>query len=400
MEKKTVGVVTMHRVINYGSFLQAYATQKSIEKLGHLCEIVDYVFPNEWHYENGLRKPAGIKPYLSKFIYPLGLTKGHRKTKEINKAINNYLNLSKKYDRPEAIHLNPPVYDVYVTGSDQTWNPKHTVGDDVFLLAFSPENKSKISFSASLAGKNIKAEYLPVFKENLPKYNNIAIRDSNGNEAVKTIIGRCAEVTLDPTLMLNRDEWAEFGKNEAGVFEDKKYIVFYLITHSFDSTPYIYELLRDLQNKTGYHVYSFSKIPEQYGIKSDVCTDLSVEHFIQLYQKASYVVTSSFHGTAFAANFGIPMYSVVKDMEFDDDRQSSLLTKLGITNCLVPIGKNFDDVQPEYDVDSEQAKLEELRVISREYLEKTYKISFNKITVLSRQSKFYFLARNGPLAKV
>jgi hypothetical protein len=369
MEKKTVGVVTMHRVINYGSFLQAYSTQTTIEKLGHSCEIVDYVFPNEWHYENGLIKPAGIKPFLSKFIYPLGLTKGHRKTKKIYKAINSYLNLSKKYDRPATIHSNPPRYDVYVTGSDQTWNPKHTVGDDVFLLAFAPEGKCKLSFSASLAGKNIKEEFLPIFKEHLPKYKNIAIRDSNGNKVVEQILGASAEVTLDPTLMLNSEEWAEFGRNEVSMFENEEYIVFYLITHSFDSTPYIYELLKKLQKKTGFHIYSFSEIPEQYDIKYDVCADISVEYFIQLYQKASYIVTSSFHGTAFAANFGIPMYSVVKDMEFDDDRQSSLLAKLEITNCLVPIGKNFDEVQPEYDVDLEQAKLEALRVLSRAYLE-------------------------------
>lgn len=369
IEKKTVGVVTMHRVINYGSFLQAYATQKTIEKLGHTCEIVDYVFPNEWHYENGLRKPIGIKPFISRIIYPLGLTKGHRKTKRIYSAIDKYLNLSRKYNHPKSIHFDPPKYDVYVTGSDQTWNPKHTVGDDVFLLAFAPDNKVKLSFSASLAGKSIGTEYLPIFKEHFPKYKCIAIRDSNGNEAVEKIIGRHAEVTLDPTLMLNKNEWTEFGRNKEKKFEDENYIVFYLITHSFDSRPYIYELLRSLQKKTGYHVYTFSDIPKQYGIKNDVCADLSVEHFIQLYQKASYVVTSSFHGTAFAANFGIPMYSVVKSMGFYDDRQSSLLMKLGITNCLVPIGKRFEEIQPQYDVEKEQSKLEELRLSSQIYLE-------------------------------
>ncbi len=365
---KSVGVITMHRVINYGSFLQAYATQQIIESLNHKCEIIDYVFPNQWHYENGLKKPKGLKPYISEYIYPLGLTKGHRKRKEINKAINKYLKTSTKFNCPKDILEKPPVYDVYITGSDQTWNPKHTKGDETFLLSFAPNNTRKISFSASLAGKNIDSSYRNSFTNLLSKYDNISIRDENGNGVIRELLGREVEVTLDPTLVLDRNEWSRFGNNSFQKFRGKKYIVFYLITHSFDSTPYIYELLSELQKKTGFEVFSFSKIPNVYNIKHTVCSDLSVEHFIQLYEQASYVVTSSFHGTAFAANFGIPMYSVVKDLGFSDDRQASLLNKLGIENCLVPIGKVFKDIEPNYDIDIEQKKLATLRDKSIAYL--------------------------------
>lgn len=58
---KKVGVVTMHKVINYGSFLQAYATQFIIEKLGYECEIIDYEFPNKWHFEKGVIGTSGVK---------------------------------------------------------------------------------------------------------------------------------------------------------------------------------------------------------------------------------------------------------------------------------------------------------------------------------------------------
>lgn len=358
----------MHRVINYGSFLQAYATQKIIERLGMECTIIDYVFPNNWHYSNGLKKPAGIKPFLSKYIYPLGLTKGHKKTKAINSAINKYLNLSKKYESPESIVENPPIFDVYVTGSDQTWNPKHTKGDEVFFLTFAPKEKKKISFSASLAAANISDTHKASFKKSLMNYDYISIRDSNGNKIINELLSEDAAVTLDPTLMLDKVDWANFGKNKNDIFECENYIVFYLITHSFDSTPYIYELLKELQLKTGFKVYSFSKIPKKYGIKYELCTTLSVEHFIQLYQHASFVVTSSFHGTAFAANFGIPMYSVVESLDFADDRQASLLTKLSIENCLVPKGKGFKDINPYYDVKMQQKKLNELRKESLDYL--------------------------------
>lgn len=76
---KKVGVVTMHKVINYGSFLQAYATQFIIEKLGYECEIIDYEFPNKWHFEKGVIGTSGVKKNISDIVHKLGIKPGHRK---------------------------------------------------------------------------------------------------------------------------------------------------------------------------------------------------------------------------------------------------------------------------------------------------------------------------------
>ncbi|TQP30073.1 polysaccharide pyruvyl transferase family protein, partial [Vibrio cholerae] len=252
---------------------------------------------------------------------------------KINRAVNRYLNLSKRYKNPYEIKNSPPIYDVYITGSDQTWNPKHTKGDDTFLLKFAPENAKKISFSASIAGKNLNEEYHLSFKELLNQYDHISIRDSGGNAIMKDLIGKDVRVTLDPTLMLNRKEWSEFAKNSKLNLPKDGYIIFYLITHSFDVTPYIYKLLKELQVNTGLKVYSFSKIPSSFGISHETCSDISVEDFIELFEKSSYVVTSSFHGTAFAVNFSIPLYSVIDSLDTTDDRQVSLLRKLEIEQC-------------------------------------------------------------------
>ncbi|WP_272515896.1 MULTISPECIES: polysaccharide pyruvyl transferase family protein [unclassified Providencia] len=371
MEKKAltkVGVVTMHEVVNYGSFLQAYATQYVIEKLGFECDIIDYQFPNEWHIERGIVGARGIKKNISNIVYKLGIKPGHRKKIKLNKAINKYLNLSKRYNNPTEIKNDPPIYDIYLTGSDQTWNPKHTKGDDTFLLAFAPDNAKKISFSASLAGNNLEEKYKSLFKKFLLKYDNLAIRDSGGNKIIRELIGKEANVTLDPTLMMNRNEWSLFSKNRDSKYSDNSYIVFYLITHSFDVTPYIYQLLKNLQEKTGLKVYSFSKIPSSFRINYEICHDIGAEDFIELFEKSSYVVTSSFHGTAFAVNFGIPLYSVIDSLDTTDDRQVSLLHKLEIEHCLVPLNKPFDDIQPVYNVEKEQLNLEKLRSDSFEYL--------------------------------
>ncbi|MGF7409753.1 polysaccharide pyruvyl transferase family protein [Providencia alcalifaciens] len=366
--KKSVGILTMHRVINYGSFLQAYATQKTITDLGFKCEIIDYVFPNDWHYNHGLDKNKSIKKIISDNIYKLGLIKSHRKRKHINAAIKKYLNLSNRYRNPTEITSIPPIYDIYITGSDQTWNTKHTKGDTIFLLSFSPENAKRISFSASIAGSSLEKKYKDSFKKHLNKYNAISIRDSNGNKVIKELINKSAEVTLDPTLMLNHNSWSKFASHKKQKYVNSSYIVFYLITHSFDPTPYIYEVLKKLQDKTKFKVYSFTEIPECFNIDYINCSDICVEHFIQLFENASYVVTSSFHGTAFSANFGIPMYSVIDDINNQDDRQASLLSKLGISNCLVSVGTKFENIDPTYNFEEEQTKLNIMRKESINYL--------------------------------
>lgn len=368
-EKKKVGVITMHRVLNYGSFLQSYATQKVINKLGYDCELIDYVFPNKWHYQNGLIKHRTFKSFINDFMPNIGLTNTQKKKKDFNRVINKYYKLSKnKYKHPQELIDNPPIYDIYVTGSDQTWNIKHTKGDNSFLLAFAPDKAKKISFSASFARSNMDDNYKKIFQYYLEKYNAISIRDRKGNSIINELLGKEAEITLDPTLLLNKNEWSEFGANQENIFKNQDYILFYLITHSFEPRPYIYELLKQLQIKTGLKVFSFTHIPEAIGINYLFCGNVSVEKYIQLFESASYVVTSSFHGTAFSVNFGIPLYSVIKELYFDDDRQSSFLNSVGLDNCIVPLGKEFDEINPNYNKEEISNNIEQLRNKSIDYL--------------------------------
>ena len=39
---KKIGIITQHRVVNYGSMLQAYALQEKLVELGCESEIIDY----------------------------------------------------------------------------------------------------------------------------------------------------------------------------------------------------------------------------------------------------------------------------------------------------------------------------------------------------------------------
>ena len=344
--KKTVGVITMHRIINYGSFLQAYATQCLIEKLGYSCEIIDYQYPNTRHISQS-KKRKSLRSIVAFVLGCFLLTPTSRKKKKIFDIVFSKLNLSKiYYKNAERLISIPPIYDIYITGSDQTLNPKHIKGDSMFLLSFAHETAKRVAFSASLSVSNIEDKYQDVYKKYLSKYSSISLREYSGVSPIKTLTGITPSVTLDPTLLLTKEEWLEsFPKNR---YKGEKFILFYLISHSFDSTPYIYELLQYLQKETGLVIYSFSKIDLKYNLRYKNLYESGIDDFISLFANATSVVTSSFHGTAFSVNFGVPLYSVVP-RSVNDTRQVDLLKAVSLEESIVYIGDEFREVDKTVD---------------------------------------------------
>ena len=143
----------MHSVVHHGSVLQAYATQELIRQLGHDAELIDYKYPNDWHYANGYPHLKGKITWKTKIASTLGLRPQYRRAHKIRKFMRRYYNLSNHYLSPESLLSNPPHYDIYIVGSDQVWNPRFMQGDTMFLLAFTPETSKRISLSSSFACK-------------------------------------------------------------------------------------------------------------------------------------------------------------------------------------------------------------------------------------------------------
>ena len=46
-----ISIITRHAITNYGSLLQAFATQTILQKLGYRSEIIDYIRDDE-SYQN------------------------------------------------------------------------------------------------------------------------------------------------------------------------------------------------------------------------------------------------------------------------------------------------------------------------------------------------------------
>lgn len=371
---KSIGIITIHKINNYGSVLQAYALQKVCIDLGYKVEIIDYDFPNSFHLNNKyamLSDTQPNEPKLIKALFTLALVRQH---KGIRSFIDNYQHLSeKKYHEVDDFTSDPPTYDIYLTGSDQLWCPRHCNGDPAYMLFFAPDNALKISYAASIGVNAIPEELKKVYEKLLNRYKHIAVRENSGKKVIWDLIGKEATVVLDPTLLLDKYEWGTIATPSRIV--RKKYILCYYLNYSFNAFPYVDDLAKEIQKQTGYEIVRVARPPHKLFIANTTYEiSASPEKFLALVRDAEIVLTTSFHGTAFAVNYGKPMFSIVQDRNANDSRQVSLMHNLGLDKQILSINEAFPVASDaKYDVTSEQAILEVLRKESIQYLKRSLK---------------------------
>lgn len=319
-----IGIVTMHKVLNFGSVLQAFALQTVLERLGHKPTIINYHYswngysPSSWQYVKDKCR------YLAKVIIrrPTVLTRfflfRHR-----------YLHQTLREYTKRSIQKRPPTgFDVYMTGSDQVWNCKFTNGDDTFLLSFAPADRPKISYASSFASPSVLAEYRDIFRMNLLEYQSILVREKSGVDVVRDLTGRNADVVCDPSLLLKSSEYHHLA-SRSKIKVNGPYILAYILDYMYNPYPGILDIVRRVKEVLGYKVVYIGTARKDRIGQGDVCLDgIGPLEFLWLVENASFVITTSFHGTAFSSIFHIPLLSVVEDADTEDGRMQTLLTDL------------------------------------------------------------------------
>lgn len=368
--KKRIGLITIYHVPNFGSVLQTYATQILLENLGMECRIINYKYPNEWHYSQGRPKPT-IKTIIGHLF---GLKPSHRKANKLIDFKKKYFNFTKMYKSlAELKKADWSDYDMFAVGSDQIWKAHFTLGDSVFLLSFIPDDKYRISIASSFASKNVPDKFIDKYKKYLRKFNAISVREDNGIDIIKNDLQLdCTpEVILDPTLLLSKEQWLQIVPR-SNFMKKKKYILLYMLTYAFEPRPYIFQVIRYLQAQEDYEVIAlegYTPKEQALGIEMINKTDSSIPEFLDLFVNADVVVTSSFHGTAFAVNFGKSLISIVPE-ENNDDRQSSFLKSVGLDCCIAHPNIAINKIEYNYDKKSALHKLEVLRNNSISWIRK------------------------------
>ena len=349
---KKVGITTIHRIANYGSALQTYALQRSISNLGYACEVIDYIYPNSYHKKTKLFDPGNLS-LLRKMKNNFGkfLTKQKKRERAFTDFLSNYIKLSKhKYPTIESLQQSPPQYDIYVSGSDQVWNPKYLDGDPTFLLEFSPVDAKRVSYAASFGVTSFEQRYVTLYRKHLRKFSNISVREDAGIQIVTDLVNRKSQKVLDPTFLVSADEWKRLAIKPK---IKKKYILCYLLGYSFNPQPYADILAKQIGKATGYELV-FIGSPHPYKVFDPIVHtvfDAGPMEFLGWFANAEIVLTTSFHGIAFSVIFNKRFFSIINDMPTLDCRQKSLLEELYLQDKALPMNTPLPDLsrlQPDY----------------------------------------------------
>lgn len=356
--KKKASIITIYDPKpNYGNRLQNYAVQFVLENLGLdvitiavenyrittlewikyiLQRISDYHFPGDKKYwETEFPKRAKFNSFNKKYIK----TKYANKIEDIGKS------------------------DYYIIGSDQVWNPEWykycPIKSEVFLLSFAKPNQ-KICFSPSFGIDDIDDEWKGWFAKQLSSFPQIAVREQAGAKIVKKLTGKDALVTIDPTLMLCKNDWNKIAKCPPKINCNKNYILIYFLGGISDR---IENDLKEYEAVTGYTIYNVldTSNPDLYR------TDPS--EFIYLISHAKLILTDSFHACVFSFIYDKPFLVYNRQDGGMMSRLNTLLNKFSLERKYVGSGLANELFECDYKEGYLRLKQEKKELLN--YLKKT-----------------------------
>lgn len=354
---KKIGILTFHKVINYGAVLQAYALQRKVRDLGFDAELIDYapqgmVNPSTFSLMDTLIKllrylvnPPDLRHLkrrvelliikrIEDFLFRKEIEKRQMAFKHFRE---NYLKVSDVTYQCNNIRSADMVYDGVITGSDQVWNPLITQYDLTYFLNFLNDTNKKISYAASFGSPdNISHEFKEKISTALQDIKYLSVREFSGAQLIKEISNREAQIVLDPVLLLTSDEWD-------GIIPENGISEPYIFCYAFFNDPEIRHLCKHLSKVTGLKVIrlslyhdGFQRIKEHLDISTTYVNGSGPVEFLSYLKNASVVVTNSFHGLILSINFRKDFFVVTP--RHSKERIIDSLEKYGLHDRLVKDG--------------------------------------------------------------
>lgn len=353
---KKIGIITFCNCMNYGAELQAFALQKKLNMLGVDAEVIN--IEKEFGVLEGSIRTV-FDAIVSRYK-KYGLLKGTSKTIELIKTKlaakqaqrdnvdkleekhkifddfwNTYIRHSDTFYTLENLrNIKYLPYDTIVAGSDQIWNYMQTRYLDVFFLNFANAfGAKKVAYAASFSVEKIPSDLRPIYKPLIENMDTISVREDTGVNIVEECSEKKAIQVLDPTLLLTSSEWVEFIGNPNYIKEDKRYVVIYTLSGS----KYIYNLAKKIGKQLNAEVVNiksgYTRVKGDEGINH--LYNVGPREFISVFNHAVYVITDSFHGTAFSINFNIPFTTLLNPVSKINGRALSILRMTNTMNRMI-----------------------------------------------------------------
>ena len=313
------GILNVQWISNYGAVLLAYAMQKYLDRMGIENAIIDFRPRQPDEHGEIASAHADEKPTP------------HAQTAAFERFRRRFLRRSPTLiGTGDAGRLS---YDAYIGGSDTVWTPLkiHDVEADMFYLDFARgKNALKMSWAASIGADDpaILEEIRPILAERLEHFDAISVRERETVSFVQSLTGKKVAHTMDPALMLDKEDYKEIlpGVTASG----EKYIYAFL----FNDLPGAVETVNELSERTGLPVVADVKSAERVKNLRINCENDGPAEFVERILNAEYVISDSYHAAIFSVLGKRPFVCYTR--EGSSIRARNLLEDLGISERFLP----------------------------------------------------------------
>lgn len=339
-----IGIMSMQRIINYGSFLQAYGLKKTIENMGHTVTFVDYRVGEPLVSEtlsSNQKFESKFKRMMKVLLSP-SYRANRKQSIDSSNAFSNFRNTFQNEWLPILGVTDERVYspklDVLVIGSDEVFNCTQSnsdVGYSPQLFGYENNAEKLITYAASFGSTTIekldKYGKTTEISDLLKEFDAISVRDKNSHNIVKALTAVDPIDSIDPVLLY------DFSREIDNIDVDlSDYIVVYAYSERINKTEA--EAIQAFAHSKGKKTLSI-------GVKQSF-TDLyiNVDPFTLLayIKNADYVITDTFHGTVFSIKYQIPFVTLIRPS--NKEKLSDLLEKFDLNCRTVNDVNNIEDV--------------------------------------------------------
>lgn len=301
-----IGIITIHRSPNYGACLQSYGLYTFLKNKGYDVEIIDLLRPTHTEYIQSKkyvpyrRKQLSYTQKIKKIAKNLfGISP--KKSSLTNEAqlkfgsFNNQIKYSRTYYCIDDLYKYPPEYDIYITGSDQLWNPTIGFCIEPYFLTFVRNSGRKISYATSIGIEKLEDNEKKDFSRWLSDYYSISVREESGREILSQIINQEVTQVSDPSFLLESSQWKSMVVSPK---IDRPYILLFTLNYCKELIEFCNRLRKESGKRLVYLcLYQPIDVSNLVDIVID---DAGPQEFLGYINSADMVITNSFHGTVFS----------------------------------------------------------------------------------------------------